>query len=194
MNHYIRNNVGSSSLQILFVCTFFSIVSAVLMNLVQHSQKMSYSNNSKAADVSIGLALVTNLSSPRLCMNAVGTEQVLNLSALSGSGGNGGNGGGGTEEDPISTTRPRRIPIHFDIRGIGHIENDTFNTILRANVSSVYMDTVVQNPPNVYEAILKYSIAEGSGSSPRLTEKTIGKMKFELDGQNKFVSCKLTKI
>ncbi len=188
MNQFIKNNWGSSSLQILFISTFFSIVSAVLMNLVQHSQKMSYANNSKAADVSIGLALVTNLSSSRLCMNAVGSDQVLNLSGLAII------PDPAEHEDPGPSTRPRRIPIHFDIRGIGHIENDTFNSTLRANVNSVYMDTVVQNPPNVYEALLKYSVAEGSGTSPRLTEKTIGKMKFELDAQNKFVSCKLIKI
>ena len=131
---------------------------------------MSYANSSTAADVSIGLTLLTNLSSSRLCMNAVGSNQVLNLNPTSA--GSGPVNGAGSGPYPTSLHSPG-IAIRFNIPGIGQIANNTLNPTLGAKVNSVYMDNLVPSTPAGYEAVLKYSVSESSDSSARLNEKVM---------------------
>lgn len=175
----IKDDSGSFSLQVIFIIALLSIISAALINTVQQSRRVSLANNSKTADVSVGLALVTNLSSTRLCLNAVGSTQVLNLSALN---------------PAAANTQSPKIQIRFDIRGIGALENSGFNSNLGAHINSIFLESVIQTSTNIYEGLLKYSLTDESGSSVRSSERTAGKLIFELDSQFKFVSCQLKKI
>lgn len=186
----LRNQTGGSLIQVIVVSAIVSVVVLGMTKTTQTMLKNANSVDSRVSSTSVSLSLKTYLSSQRLCMEAVGSNQTIN---------------------PASS----KPEIKFEIASLGRIEKDSENQKLSAEFESVFLDDIQNQGVDpgglgqTYEGLLKYAMAEKrtvvndnpnavitvtTVSTAHQATKTVGRFKFVLDASNKIVRCHIKKI